>query len=80
MQPLQSILGDLRSSTAISTAVEFETLATYIDRDPRYGRYGSNPPKRLIDLETGGFRYLPNHSQSLTQKLKVGVPDSLAAF
>ena len=73
MQPLPvSGMRELHSSTALSTAIEFESLATYIDRGSRYGRYGTNPPKRLVDLEAGGFTYMPKRSQSLTQRLKVG--------
>ena len=67
----ESGIRELHSSTALSTAIEFESLATYIDRGSRYGRYGTNPPKRLIDLEAGGFTYMPKRSQSLTQRLKV---------
>ena len=73
MQPLpEPDIRELHSSTALSTAIEIESLATYIDRGSRYGRYGTNPPKRLIDLEAGGFTYMPKRSQSLTQRLKVG--------
>ena len=73
MQPLpEPGIRELHSSTALSTAIEIERLATYIDPGSRYGPYGTNPPKRLIDLEAGGFTYMPKRSQSLTQRLKVG--------
>ena len=74
MQPLAaSALHDLRSSTVLSTSIEFESLVSYIDRGSRYGRFGTtNPPRRLVDLDSVKSINIPIHSQSLTQRPKKG--------
>lgn len=67
---IPSTLGDLRSSTGVSAAFDFDSLSTYINRDSRYGRFGSNPPRRFDDWEAGRPFDPAKHSQSLTQRVK----------
>lgn len=70
MQPLAaSALHDFRSSTVLSTSIEFESLFAYIDRGSRYGRFGTtNPPRRLVDIDSVKRIDVPMQSQSLTQR------------
>lgn len=74
--PMQSLevssLGDLRSSTALSGSVEFDSLFGFISRrDSRYGLFGApNPPRRLVDLKQAGYVGPKKQSQSLTQRRK----------
>lgn len=74
--PMQSLevssLGDLRSSTALSGSVEFDSLFGFISRrDSRYGLFGApNPPRRLVDPKQPGYVPPKKQSQSLTQKRK----------
>lgn len=74
--PMQSLeassLGDLRSSTALSGSVEFDSLFGFISRrDSRYGLFGApNPLRRLVDLKQAGYARPKKQSQSLTQRRK----------